>query len=114
MTTVFQQRTGSTAARELGEKCESCRGVGIRPYHERQGQKGSFCIDCDGVGYLGVDPYEPSADVAGSIERVARYRAGMPLWDPFDFRPAEADQPAEAEGCQFSIVSEEEEAEEEE
>lgn len=80
----------------FGVPCLSCKALGIKPYAERPTQAGSFCPDCDGVGYTKVDPYQPSTNVAGSVERIvryaARYRAGLPLWDPSDFRPAEDGQ----------------------
>lgn len=82
----------------FGVPCQSCKATGIQARNERYPHRGSFCPDCDGVGYTGIDPLEPSANVAGSDERIARYatryREGYPLWNPSDYRPPE-DAPTE-------------------
>ena len=86
MSRQFQNRSRAMSDTAFGVPCQSCKAIGIRPYAERPSQPGSFCPDCDGVGYTEVDPYQPSTNVAGSVERIvryaARYRAGLPLWDP--------------------------------
>ncbi len=73
------------------QPCPRCHGRQTRgsvgPYTVRDG-----CPDCDDVGMLGVDPFEPCKHPPGSLEKVAvmaaRYRAGVPLCsdeDKLDF-----------------------------
>ncbi len=74
-------RNGSLQA----SRCTACNGVGRNHAGSRVGEN---CMQCDGLGWFGMDPEMPISAQPGSIEKIVmlsvRYRSGLPLWNKND------------------------------
>lgn len=58
-------------------RCEGCEGRGVYPNRNP-------CVDCEGVGYEGVEPLRPldgAPQMARLVIYAARRRAGLPIFD---------------------------------
>ena len=69
--------------------CRECAGRGLDPAQASRNTIG--CVECGGVGFHGINPFDPTDALPGSAYRVAvyaaRYRRGcFPLINPLDAR----------------------------
>lgn len=66
--------------------CNSCDATGLLPTAHQS--HNTECGECNGMGYLGVDPDGPTICAPGTREKVSvmarRYEAGLPLHHPLD------------------------------
>jgi len=72
-----------------GEPCALCGGGGLLdPPDDGRNHNPTRCELCGGVGFFGIDPTAPAPAIPGSPLKiaylVARYAAGMELWDERD------------------------------
>ena len=94
---VWQRRYGTA---RVATRCGGCSGTGFAELRKDHGTKKSKCGKCNGGGWHGIDPAEPTdctpaQEVGGELvqARVAvwevRYAAGLPIWNPddVDIRP---------------------------
>ena len=69
--------------------CLECQARGFRSEELKPGHWVLCdCEGCNATGAIGVDPTLPCIAPPGSMEKVlvlaARYRAGLPVWNPHD------------------------------
>jgi LSD1 subclass zinc finger protein len=67
-------------------RCAACNGVGM--IFGELGTNSVICRACDGSAFLGIDSHSATSAMPGTEEKVsmmvARYQAGIPLWNPAD------------------------------
>lgn len=88
------------------DRCPECEGRGVEG--TKDGNSGGMpCENCEGVGYLNVNPHGPFSwprDLSAvgfairAVVRVVRYRAGLDLWTGERLETAE--RLADAEGVE--------------
>ena len=70
-------------------RCELCGGDGLlEPPNDGRNHNPPRCPCCGGVGFFAIDPFGPARARPGSQLKiaflVARYAAGIALWDERD------------------------------
>jgi len=73
-------------------ECGRCKGTGFwsRSRGTRAHQAGDFCGHCDGVGFRDVPAASPCPELPSTNVKLAylsaRWRDGLPLFNPLDAR----------------------------
>ena len=99
---ILVWRDSDPALNRRADRCERCQGHGELQFISPRDAGSSIdtCPDCQGVGWLGIDPYLPTNARPGSVEKlavlVARQTARCKLWHALDnTEPPDRPLPAE-------------------
>lgn len=87
-----------------GTPCPQCETTGFK---NPQKTSSGLRQRCGGIGYHGIDPFQPCRNERGTNARVgvyaARYRAGLPIFNDADHRPADVCNPLREQGSVHDV-----------